>query len=109
MRNRLLMVTAALVLASTSLALAPTHPAHPAPASPLRGSVSIGYQGSSVAGDEARFERYRDLRNRQNVQFDFAKATEKYLLDITAINVGNRNSAYGFDFANRHLKFEFSS
>ena len=108
MRNRLLMVTAALVLASTSLALAQTQPAQPAPASPLLGSVSIGYQGSSVTGDEARFERYRDLRNRQNVQFDFAKATEKYLLDITAINVGNRNSAYGFDFANSKLKFEFS-
>jgi len=108
MRNRLLIMTAALVLASASPALAQTQSTPPAPASPLLGSISVGVQGSSVTGDEARFERYRDLRNRQNIQFDFAKETEKYLLDVTATNVGNRNGAYGLEYTNSKVKFEFS-
>lgn len=108
MRNRLMIVTAALVLASVSLALAQDKPAEKPPEASSLGSVSIGFQGSSVTGDKARFERYRDLRSRQNIQFDFAKDTDKYFFDVTATNVGNRDGSYAVGYANKKVKFEFS-
>ena len=108
MRNRLMIATAALVLASSSLALAQQKPAEGSAATPSLGSISIGFQGSSVTGDKARFERYRDLRNRQNINFDFAKETEKYFFEAKATNVGNRDGYYGLEFANARVKFDFS-
>lgn len=108
MRNRLMIATAALVLASVSLALAQQKPADTPAETPSLGSVSIGFQGSSVDGDKARFERYRDLRSRQNIQFDFAKDTDKYFFDVKALNVGNRDGFYSLGYANRKVKFDFS-
>ena len=41
--------------------------------SPFRGMVDVGFRGGDVDGDEARFERYRDMRNGANVTFDWGR------------------------------------
>jgi MtrB/PioB family decaheme-associated outer membrane protein len=107
MRNRLMSATAALLLASASSALAQQKAAEPV-AAPTLGTVTIGFQGSNASGDKARFERYQDLRNRQSVQIDLNKETEKYLFDLTARNLGNRDGFYGMGFQNGKLKMEVS-
>ena len=105
MRNRLTMAAAALMLVSASLAGA-QQPS--AAAAPVTGSVDFGFRGGSVSGDEARFERYRDMRNGANINFHVAKETEAYAVGAWANNVGYRDGRYGFDFSNAKLKVKFS-
>ena len=63
MRARLVSSMAAVLLASAAVAGAQTPPTKPEPAAgPSLGVVDVGYRGGATDGDEARFERYRDLR-----------------------------------------------
>ena len=79
MRNRLVMTLAALLLASAPLAQAQTPPTKPAPADvPSTGLFDFGFRGGSTDGDEARFERYRDLRPGATTLFDMKKFTDSY-------------------------------
>ncbi len=65
MRMRLTLTTSALVLAFSGV----SHAQQTAPAASgttlfgLKGTVDFGFRGTSVDGDEARFERYQDLRS----------------------------------------------
>jgi hypothetical protein len=62
MRTKLITILAAL-LASTHVAQAQTPPTRPAPPEvPSVGLFDFGFRGGNPEGDEARFERYRDLR-----------------------------------------------
>ncbi|MBX7187139.1 MAG: MtrB/PioB family outer membrane beta-barrel protein [Vicinamibacteria bacterium] len=103
MRNKLLTASAtALLLASTTLAWAEDKP-QPAP-TPSNGILDIGGRFTSTTGDEARYERYRDLRDGVNANLLFSKETEKWTFDIKATNIGYRDQRYNLDFNSRRLR-----
>ena len=108
MRNKLLTAgAAALLLASTTMAWAQAKP-KPAPTAtpaPSNGSLDIGGRFTSTTGDEARYERYRDLRNGVNANLLFSKTTEKWTFDILAKNVGYHDQRYLTNFNSRKVKF----
>lgn len=106
MRNRVMSVTAALLLASATIAMAQNAEKGSA-GSPSSGSVDVGFRTSSVSGDEARFERYRDLRNGAYTNIVFGRETEKYYLNLEAQNVGYHDQRYALDYGNSRLKFAF--
>jgi hypothetical protein len=53
----------------------PQPPAAPATAVPSLGSIDFGFRGTETDVDEARYERYRDLRNGAASRFLFGKET----------------------------------
>ena len=83
MRNRLLMIgTAALLAASATLAGAQDKPQQTT--TPSSGTIDIGGRFTDVDGDEARYERYRDLRDGVNANFLFNKETASWAFDVKA-------------------------
>lgn len=107
MRNRLMILTAALLLASAGMVMAqqeaPTGGAKPS----VTGTVDIGFRATSTTGDEARYERYRDTRNGAFTNIVFGKETANYLLDVEAQNVGYHDQRYLVNYQNSKLKFSF--
>ena len=111
MRNKLLTVgAAALLLASTTMAWAQATP-KPAPTAaptatpePSNGTLDIGGRFTSTTGDEARYERYRDLRDGVNANLLFKKETEKWTFDILAKNIGYHDQRYMLNFNSRRVK-----
>ena len=63
-------------------------------AAPTNGSIDFGFRGSSTDGDEARYERYRDLRDGSWTRFLYGKNTDSYLFDVRAENIGYRDQRY---------------
>ena len=112
MRNRLTIVTAALLLASASVAMAQTEQA-PAPAAaqaatastPTLGTIDFGFRGSSTTGDRARYERFRDLRNGANVNLDLERSTDRYRYDVKGTNIGYLDQNLSANFVNKRMKF----
>jgi len=104
--------TAALLLASASVALAQGQPAQGQAAQPTAttapsgwtGTFDVGFRGNSIDGDEARFERYRDMRNGANVNFQFGRQTDRWALEVGARNVGYRDGSYFATYRNNRLK-----
>src|SRR5512141_2833667 len=103
MRNRLIYVTAALLLASATLAVAQTEPKKTTPpaaapaateAMPSVRTTDIGSRGTSTTGDEGRYERYRDLRNGANINLLYSRTTADWTFDVSATNVGYRDQRY---------------
>ena len=79
MRKRITTLIAAVLLATVHGAAAqdpPTKPVPP-PEVPAVGLFDIGFRGTSVDGDEARHERYRDLRSGASTFFEMQKNTEQ--------------------------------
>jgi hypothetical protein len=110
MRNRVLMVTAALLLASATLAMAQSKPAEASSGTavkPASGSVDFGFRATSVKGDEARYERYRDLRDGAYTNIVFGKETDTYVFGLTAKNVGYHDQNYTADYQNSKMKLSF--
>jgi hypothetical protein len=105
MRNRLLLMmgSAALLLASVTYSGAEDKP-QSGTASPSSGTIEIGGRFGSLDGDEARYERYRDLRDGANVNLLYSKATEKWTFDLKAKNVAYRDQAYTLAFNSKRLK-----
>jgi hypothetical protein len=104
MLNRLLhMGGAALLLASATFSGAEDRPPQNT-ASPSSGTLEIGGRFSSTDGDEARFERYRDLRNGANINLFYGRATASWTFDLKAKNAGYRDQAYALSFNSRRLK-----
>lgn len=68
------------------------------PKAPVNGSIDFGFRGTSTTGDEARYERYRDLRDGTWTQFLYGKATESYLFDVRAQDIGYRDQRYDADY-----------
>jgi hypothetical protein len=106
MRNRLMIGTAALLLASATFAWAQAKPQEQTTA-PSNGAVDIGARITSVSGDEARYERYRDLRSGVNANLLFNKETENWTFNAKASNVGYRDQRYTMDFSSRRVKVSF--
>lgn len=98
MRNRLMLSTAVLLLAFTGVARAQQTPAATAAAPALTGSFDLGFRGSSVDGDKARWERYRDLRDGVTTKGDFGKETETYRLRFRVSNAGYHDQQYIADY-----------
>jgi MtrB/PioB family decaheme-associated outer membrane protein len=113
MRTRLLILTIALLLgARPALAQAPqTTPATPEPAQTLPGgfrwTADVGGLFSTVDGDEARYERYRDDRNGVFSSFSFGRDTESSQFKGEAFHVGYRDQRYALDFFGRKANASF--
>jgi MtrB/PioB family decaheme-associated outer membrane protein len=101
MRTRIMILSGALLVASTVSAQAQdTKPASTQPpattgALPSLGTIDFGYRGTSFTGDEARYNRYRDLRDGVYAdRFRFAKESETTAFRFEANNVGYRDQRY---------------
>lgn len=96
MRTTYWLLTGALVLASSGTAFAQTiSPTAPLPASPALGQVTFGFRSDSVSGDEARYSRFRDLRQGPFADaFRLEKETPGWLFTAAASNVGYRDQRY---------------
>jgi len=107
MRNRLMYLTAALVLASATAGMAQQKPAEAAAAStsPTSGTIDFGFRATSSSGDEARYERYRDLRSGASTNIVFGKETANYLFDVTAKNIGYRDQYYAGNYQSSKVQF----
>jgi MtrB/PioB family decaheme-associated outer membrane protein len=120
MRTRTLILTGALLAASAMHAQAqdgtpaPTQPQQGATSfTPKLGTIDFGYRGTSFTGDEARYNRYRDLRDGPLVNnFRFAKENESTAFRAEAANVGYRDQRYYADLQSIgkvKASFEFNS
>jgi hypothetical protein len=101
MRNRLTIGAAALLLASANLAGAQETPP---PETTSSGSFDIGGRFTSTDGDEARYERYRDLRDGVNANFFYDTQRPDWLLNVFAKNIGYRDGHYELSFENKRIK-----
>jgi hypothetical protein len=70
------------------------------------GTIDIGGRLTSTDGDEARYERYRDLRDGANVNFLYNKETDSWAFDIKALNVGYRDQRYLLNFNSKNVKLK---
>src|SRR6476660_5968816 len=115
MRNRLMTMIAALLLVSTGATAQdkdqtqtppPDKAAAPAAASPEFGGVNqieFGYRGTYYAAnsDQARYQRYEDLRNGATVdKFRWGKTTDAYLFKVEADHLGYRDQRFLASFNN---------
>ena len=94
MRKSLMLSTAVLLLAVPGVARAQNTPV----TTSIVGSVEAGYRTSSVDGDKARWERYRDLRNGLLSRVDIGKEDDKSAFRLTAANIGYHDQQYGLDY-----------
>ncbi len=114
MRNRHFALLAALLLAPVPAVAqqaqqaAPVQPASPAakPSTDILGGIvqkgefEVGVVGSSVDGDKARFQRYRDLRNGPAAdRFRFTRDEGTLFVEAGADHVGRRDQRYSFSIA----------
>jgi MtrB/PioB family decaheme-associated outer membrane protein len=115
MRNRLMIGTAALLLASATFAWAQEKPqanetqqsGQAVSATTTGGTLDIGGRFTSTTGDEARYERYRDLRNGANVNLVYGKVTPDWIFDVKVFNAGYRDQRYAAGFSSRKFKASF--
>ena len=95
MRTRLLLMVAALLLASAG-AKAQQPDAN-------TNQIDLGFRGTSFGdnADQARFERYRDLRDGGFLdRFRFTRETGQWLFNLQADHVGYRDQRYSGAFNN---------
>jgi hypothetical protein len=102
MRNTLMIGTAALLVASATLTGAQDQPQQAATSS--SGTIDVGGRFTSTDGDEARYERYRDLRDGVNANFLYKKETGSWTFDLLARNIGYRDGRYELNFSSRRVK-----
>ncbi|MHB0963637.1 MAG: MtrB/PioB family outer membrane beta-barrel protein [Gemmatimonadaceae bacterium] len=106
MRNRYVISAALLMLASASVAGAQQKAA--APAKPaLEQAWELGFRATTTTGDEARYERYRDLQSGLARKILLGKADDAVAYDFSAANVGYNDQAYEFSY-NRFGKAKFN-
>ncbi len=108
MRNRLMLSTAVLLLAFTGVARAQQTSVASAAAPALTGTFDLGFRGSSVDGDKARWERFRDLRDGVTSRADFGKETENYGLRFRVSNAGYHDQQYIADY-NKYGKLKVTA
>ena len=102
-------LTVALLLAAAPGAFAQDPPSIPAPTDPVAigrseftgkwyGTVDFGGRVTSIDGDEARAQRYRDLRSGIYANNLIAgRRTEDWMLEAQAWNIGYRDQRYQVD------------
>jgi hypothetical protein len=104
MRNRVTIGAAALLLASATIAGAQDKTQQQAAAG-SGGEVSFGGRFTSASGDEARYERYQDLRNGVNANILYNRETANWTFNLKATNIGYRDQGYVANFNSRRVKF----
>ncbi len=102
-------LTAAFLLGLTSAALAQDPPSLPLPTDPVLigrseatgswyGTVDFGARATTVDGDAARFQRYRDLRSGVYATNAVAgRRTQDWAFEAQAWNIGYRDQRYQLD------------
>ncbi|MFA6165241.1 MAG: MtrB/PioB family outer membrane beta-barrel protein [Gemmatimonadaceae bacterium] len=106
MRNRFRISAALLVLASASVAGAQQKAA--APAKPaVEQTWELGFRATTTTGDEARYERYRDLQSGLSSKVLITRESDAVSYDFSAANVGYNDQAYAFSY-NRFGKAKFN-
>ncbi len=106
MRNSYVLSAALLVLASASVAGAQQKAA--APAKPaVEQAWELGFRATTTTGDEARYERYQDLRSGLASKIWLGKADDAVAYDFSAANVGYNDQHYAFSY-NRFGKAKFN-
>lgn len=105
MCKRTIAICAALLLTSAHLAQAQNPPTKPLPPAgvPTVGLLDFGFRGGSTDGDEARFERYRDLRPGATTLFEMNKFTDTYRFEAAASNMGYRDQRYSASYTTGKL------
>ena len=105
MRTHVVIVTMALALvpalAQAQPKPAPTAqqaPPSQAPAWTQSGTLDFGARLTDTTADEARYERYRDLRDGATSRFVYGKQTDRYIFDASAFNVGYRDQKYSANY-----------
>src|SRR5215203_3796805 len=97
MRTRAFFVLTALLLAPAGSARAQETPT-PAP-EPTVGSFDVGGQFSNINGDEARYQRYKDLRSGGLLdRFEYTREKENWLFNVTGHHVGYRDQKFVAEF-----------
>jgi MtrB/PioB family decaheme-associated outer membrane protein len=87
--------TIALVLVPVTAGAQAVTPPPAAPSSPWSGIIDFGVRGTSITGDAARYERYRDLGNGLFLEDSRLKREHgDWLLDFTGAHVGRRDQRY---------------
>jgi MtrB/PioB family decaheme-associated outer membrane protein len=107
MRIRAFFVLTALLLAPAAGARAQDTPTTD---EPKNGSIDFGGQFSNINGDEARYQRYKDLRSGGLLDaFKYTRESDKWLFDVTARHVGYRDQKFLAQFRNyERLKVSFT-
>ena len=93
--------TTAAPTAQTPAAPAPEAADDASSTTPERGRVDFGIRANNLDGDQARFDRFRDLRDGvflDRLRLD--KVTESWLFHGEAENVGYRDQRFGVEFQN---------
>jgi hypothetical protein len=98
MSNRQTIAAVVLLLASATFAQAQQD------TSSSSGTLDLGGRFTSTTGDEARYERYRDLRDGANINLLFNKQTENWNFDIKAFNIGYHDQRYTLNFNSQRVK-----
>src|SRR5512142_868513 len=115
MRIRVTLLTGALLLASTFAMAQQTPQTKPqtgqttdAVATPPEGTFDFGFRAGSFDGDQARFARYTDYRDKQaGINFKWNKEGENYFAKLTANNVGYYDQNFSGAYATGKLKASF--
>jgi MtrB/PioB family decaheme-associated outer membrane protein len=95
----LTLTTAALALAAASVSQAQQAPAESGPTLfGLSGTVDFGFRGTATDGDEARYQRYQDLRDGVFSRIVLGQVTDQRIVKVRAENIGYRNGYYGVDY-----------
>jgi hypothetical protein len=71
------------------------------------GTVDVGGQFTGTDGDEARYERYRDMRDGVYTGINLSRQTDRSLFDASASHIGYRDQRYGARFVGPRIKFNF--
>lgn len=64
----------------------------------LRGTIDFGGRGTGGDGDDARFERYRDLRSGAFSRVSLGSESETRRVHVSAFNIGYRDQSYSVDY-----------
>lgn len=64
----------------------------------LRGTIDFGGRGAARSGDDARFERYRDLRSGAFSRIVLGNHSDERHVNVSAFNVGYRDQSYRVDY-----------
>jgi Putative outer membrane beta-barrel porin, MtrB/PioB len=102
---RYMTILAALLLASVHPAYAQDPPTKPVPPTgvPTTGWFDVGFRGTSADGDQARYERFRDLRNGAATLFSMGKTTDQYRFNANFSNAGYRDQLYAAEYSNSRV------
>ena len=105
MRNTYLSLIAALLLVPHfAFAQAP----QPVQNQATTGTADIGPMFTTTEGDEARYERYRDLRDGAYSSLGLNRETSSYLFTATAWHIGYRDQRYNVEYMRKRLTFGFN-